>query len=77
MKLMRIRRMGNERVLAVPKALAQMVAAEYMSVSMDEAGRLIYTPVNGWSMKNEMPRGSRHCLRAGGSPESHKRSLPI
>jgi len=38
--------MGRERVLAIPKALAERFQAAYVSVSMDEAGRLIYTPVS-------------------------------
>lgn len=39
--------MGRERVLAVPKMLAEKLSAEYVAVSMDNAGRLIYTPVQG------------------------------
>jgi len=47
MKLMRFRTVGHERVLGVPRKLAERVSAEYMAVSMDEMGRLIYTPVKG------------------------------
>lgn len=43
---MRLRRVGHEKVLAVPKALAERLRASYMAVSMDDAGRLIYTPVS-------------------------------
>lgn len=47
MKLLKVRRMGRERVLAVPKHLTGKLSAEYMAVSMDNAGRLIYTPIRG------------------------------
>lgn len=47
MKLMRLRRFGPERVLGVPRELAKRLSAEYMDVQMDDAGRLIYTPVEG------------------------------
>jgi len=45
MYLLKIRKMGRERVLAVPKSLTPKVTAEYMAVSMDDAGRLVYTPI--------------------------------
>jgi hypothetical protein len=45
MRVLRVRQMGRERVLAVPKMLAEKLQASYMAVSMDESGRLIYTPV--------------------------------
>ena len=45
MKVMRLRKFGPERVLGVPRELAKKLSAEYMSVAIDEAGRLIYTPV--------------------------------
>jgi len=38
--------MGRERVLVVPKMLAERLQASYMAVSMDDFGRLIYTPVS-------------------------------
>ena len=47
MQVLRVRRMGRERVLAIPKMLTKKLAAEYMAVSMDNAGRLIYTPIQG------------------------------
>lgn len=45
MKTMRVRRMGAEKVLAVPKGLAEKIQVHYMAVRLDDAGRLIYTPV--------------------------------
>lgn len=39
--------MGRERVLTVPRDMAEAISAEYVAVSMDSAGRLIYTPVHG------------------------------
>jgi hypothetical protein len=45
MKLLKIRQMGRERILVVPKHLTKKLAAEYMSISMDDDGRIIYTPV--------------------------------
>ena len=38
--------MGRERVLVVPKMLAEKLQASYMAVSMDKSGRLIYTPIS-------------------------------
>jgi hypothetical protein len=46
MKLIKVRRMGCERVLAVPKTLAEKLQAPYMAINMDEYGRLIYTPIS-------------------------------
>ena len=37
--------MGRELVIGVPRNLAERLSAEYVAVSMDEAGRIIYTPV--------------------------------
>jgi len=45
MKLMRIRTVGHEQVLGIPKKLAKGLSAEYMAVQIDESGRLIYTPI--------------------------------
>lgn len=45
MKLLRVRQVGHERILAVPKNLAEKLRASYVKVDMDDAGRLIYTPV--------------------------------
>jgi len=45
MKLLRVRKMGHERILAIPKEFAEKIQASYVSVSMDEIGRLVYAPV--------------------------------
>jgi len=45
-KLIRIRKSRRgECLVSVPRDLADRIAAEYMSVYMNEAGRLIYTPI--------------------------------
>ncbi|MDQ1261929.1 MAG: hypothetical protein QG575_1110 [Euryarchaeota archaeon] len=38
--------MGPEKVLVVPKALAEKIKAGYMNVQLDDTGRLTYTPVS-------------------------------
>jgi hypothetical protein len=46
MKRVRIRKLvrGDEKVLVIPKALAEKVQSKYMSVELDASGRLTYTP---------------------------------
>jgi len=47
-KRVRIRKLvrGNEKVLVIPKALAEKVHSEYMNVDLDDAGRLTYAPIS-------------------------------
>jgi hypothetical protein len=45
MKLLRVRKMGREKVLVVPKELAKSLHAQYMAIRLEESGRLIYTPI--------------------------------
>lgn len=45
MKIVRLRSFGRERLLCVPHELIVKIHAEYMAVSMDDAGRLVYTPI--------------------------------
>jgi hypothetical protein len=44
---MKIRAVGQERLLGVPRRLAKKLDTEYMDVSMDNSGRLIYAPIQG------------------------------
>lgn len=46
MKLIRVRKMGPEKVLVIPRDIADKTTADYMAVKLDESGRLIYTPVS-------------------------------
>jgi hypothetical protein len=46
MKHVRIRKINRgERVLMIPKEIAARLQTDYMSVKLDDFGRLIYTPV--------------------------------
>jgi len=46
MKVMRVRKScRGEKILAIPKELAEKVLVSYMDVRLDEEGNLIYTPV--------------------------------
>jgi len=45
MKPVKIRKIGREQILAIPASLAKNLQAEYVTVRLDETGRLIYTPL--------------------------------
>jgi hypothetical protein len=48
MKLVRVRNHSRgEKVLAIPKELAERVQASYMNVELDVSGRITYTPIDG------------------------------
>jgi hypothetical protein len=45
MRIVRLRRVGSERVICVPRELLEKVNAEYLAVDIDGDGRIVYTPV--------------------------------
>ncbi|OPX73959.1 MAG: hypothetical protein A4E48_02353 [Methanosaeta sp. PtaU1.Bin060] len=42
---MKIRSVNGSRYLGVPKELVKKLRSDYMTVRVDDAGRLIYTPL--------------------------------
>ena len=44
--VVKIRSVNHSCFLAIPKELIEKIRADYMAVKLDEAGRLIYTPVH-------------------------------
>jgi hypothetical protein len=45
MHIRKMRRFGSERVLGVPREFWEKMHTEFMTVNIDNSGRLIYTPV--------------------------------
>ena len=45
MRIVRLRRVGSERVICVPRELLEKVNTEYLAVDIDGDGRIVYTPV--------------------------------
>jgi len=46
MQILRVRKSGrNERLLLIPKEMAEKMQSHYMSVELDASGRLTYTPI--------------------------------
>ena len=43
--VVKVRRVNRSRFLAIPKDLVEKMKTDYMAVRLDEAGRLVYTPV--------------------------------
>lgn len=44
--VVKVRRVNQSRFLAIPKELVEKICADYMTVRLDGAGRLIYTPIS-------------------------------
>lgn len=45
--VVKVRIVNRSRFLAIPKEIVEKIHADYMAVKLDEAGRLIYTPIQG------------------------------
>ena len=43
---MKVRTVNGSRYLGIPKELVEKIRADYMTVRIDDAGRLIYTPLH-------------------------------
>ncbi|MDD3566074.1 MAG: hypothetical protein PHN90_10450 [Methanothrix sp.] len=43
--VVKVRAVNQSKFLAIPKELVKRIRADYMTVKLDEGGRLIYTPV--------------------------------
>ena len=47
MKIVAVRKScRGERILAIPKELAEKIQTRYMNVELDASGRLTYTPIS-------------------------------
>jgi hypothetical protein len=44
--VVKVRAINRSKFLAIPKELAEKIQAEYMTVKLDDSGRLVYTPVS-------------------------------
>jgi hypothetical protein len=42
---MKVRTVNGSRYLGIPKELVEKILSDYMTVRIDDAGRLIYTPL--------------------------------
>lgn len=43
--VVKVRTVNRSKFVSVPKELVEKVETDYMDVKLDEAGRLIYTPI--------------------------------
>jgi hypothetical protein len=69
MKIVTVRKScRGERILAIPKELAERIQVNYMNVELDASGRLTYTPIQGGGMKIVCQEAVTSSLRVGGSP---------
>ena len=44
--IVKVRAVNRSKFLAIPCGLVEKIAVRYMSVELDEVGRLIYTPIS-------------------------------
>ena len=42
---MKVRQVNRAKFVAIPKEIVEKIQTDYMAVKLDDAGRLIYTPV--------------------------------
>jgi hypothetical protein len=45
--VVKVRTVNRSKFVAVPKAFTEKIRTDYMTVKIDDAGRLIYTPIPG------------------------------
>jgi hypothetical protein len=43
--VVKVRRVNRAKFVAIPKELVEKIKTDYMAVRLDQAGRLVYTPV--------------------------------
>lgn len=43
--IMKVRSVNGSRYLGIPKELVEKIRSDYMTVKIDDSGRLIYTPL--------------------------------
>lgn len=43
--VVKVRQVNRAKFVAIPKELIEKIKTDYMAVRLDEAGRLIYTPI--------------------------------
>jgi len=44
--VVKVRQVNRAKFVAIPKELMEKIKTDYMAVRLDEAGRLIYTPIS-------------------------------
>ncbi len=47
--IVKVRAVNRSKFVAIPKDFVKKIESDYMTVKLDEMGRLIYTPVSGVS----------------------------
>jgi len=46
MKLVKVRQLARgEKILCIPKELAEKINSEYMTIDVSDKGRIVYTPI--------------------------------
>ena len=46
MKLVKVRQLvRGEKILCIPKELAEKINSEYMTIDVSDKGRIVYTPI--------------------------------
>lgn len=44
--VVKVRQVNRAKFVAIPKELIEKIKTDYMAVRLDDAGRLIYTPIS-------------------------------